>query len=496
MPRLLFFSVFAQDSAGAARKALAGFSLLCYTERKAGPDPGVQGGVTMPINTFRASDFVPLTSDVRLGGGEDVTEGLQAILDRAGTDGGVHLIMDGAARVSGLRVYSNTTIECLTRDCGFFQTAGSDCALITNADWDFYERKTRNVRLLGGTYNQDCRSQHHDRPPVGEEEKKIFGETRYVFALEFYGIEHLEIRDLTVRNFRTFAVTVGGFQNVLIENVWLDLPDRMQAQNQDGFHFWGPGRFLTVRNVGGRVGDDFMNIGPDEMDLRSSISDVLVDGVFLDDADQAIRLLSRGTGRLDRVTLRNISGTYRSFGFYINCWFPGETFGDFGNIFIENIDLRQTAPNYDYRAPMLFSVGGNVESLTVKNLRHHKPADGRTLFELGLPSYDLHYSYDPDNMPRMENVEIEGLTIYEDGPDALGAAYIQVFLPMERLSLKNVTVLRKNCSERKGCLLSVTEKGRVSLLALDDVYAKGFASLIDGAGRIGEILSQNVNVRP
>lgn len=450
----------------------------------------------MSIKTYRASDYVPLTSDVRLGGGDDVTEGLQAILDQAKTEGGVHLVMDGAARISGLRVYSNTTIECLTRDCGFFQTAGSDCALVTNAGWDYYDRKTRNVRLLGGTYNQDCLRQRHDRPSSGAEEERIFGETRYVFALEFYGIEHLEIRDLTVRNFRTFAVTVGGFQNVLIENVWLDLPDRMQAQNQDGFHFWGPGRFLTVRNVGGRVGDDFMNIGPDEMDRRSSISDVLVDGVFLDDADQAIRLLSRGTGRLDRVTLRNISGTYRSFGFYINCWFPGETFGDFGNIFIENVDLRQTAPNYDYRAPMLFSVGGNVESLTVKNLRHHKPSDSRALFELGLPSYDLRYPYDPGNMPRMENVEIEGLTVFEEGGAAAGAEYIQIFLPMERLSLKNVTVIRKDLPARSGHLLSVREDGGISLLVLNDVYASGFRTLIDGDERIGEILSQNVTVRP
>ncbi|MBR5743319.1 MAG: hypothetical protein IKX85_05900 [Clostridia bacterium] len=450
----------------------------------------------MPVKTYRASDFVPLTSDVRLGGGEDVTEGLQAILDRAKTEGGVHLVMDGAARVSGLRVYSNTTVECLTRDCGFFQTAGSDCALITNADRDFYRRNTRNVRLLGGTYNQDCLRQRHDRPTLGEEEERLFGKSRFIFALEFYGIEHLELRDLTVRNFRTFAVTVGGFQNVTIENVWLDLPDRMHAQNQDGFHFWGPGRFLTVRNVGGRVGDDFMNVGPDELDLKSSISDVLVDGVFLDDADQAIRLLSRGTGRLDRVTLRNISGTYRSFGFYFNCWFPGETFGDFGNIFVENVDLRQTAPNYDYRAPMLFSVGGNVESLTVKNLRHHKPRDGRALFELGLPSYDLRYPYDPGNMPRMENVEIEGLTVIEDGPDAAGAEYIQVFLPMERLSLKNVTVLRKNLPARSGHLLSVKEGGGIALLAMHDVFASGFETLIDGEARVGEILSANVISRP
>ena len=82
---------------------------------------------------------------------------------------------------------------------------------------------------------------------------------RWVFGLEFYGVEYLEIRDLTVRNFRTFAVTIGGFRNVTIENVWLDMQHHMMG-NQDGFHFWGPGQFLTVKNSGGRVGDDIINM--------------------------------------------------------------------------------------------------------------------------------------------------------------------------------------------------------------------------------------------
>ena len=51
---------------------------------------------------------------------------------------------------------------------------------------------------------------------------------------------------------------------------------------------------------------------------------------------------------------------------------PKETYGDFGNIFFENIDLRQTAPNYDYRPPFLFCIGGNVECMTFKNI-HHAP---------------------------------------------------------------------------------------------------------------------------
>ena len=446
----------------------------------------------MAIQTVRASQVATLTSNVYTGGGQDDTAALQAVLDRAATEGGIHLIMDGAALVRGLRVYSNTTIECLNRDCGFFLAPDANCSIITNYDWDYYDRHTRNVTLQGGTYNQDCLHQAHHVATQTDEQRRIFGETRYVFAVEFYGVEHLHIRDLTVRNFRTFAVEVGGFRNVTIENVWLDLPDRMHAQNQDGFHFWGPGQFLTVRNVGGTVGDDFMNIGPDENDCRSSISDVLVDGVFLDDADQAIRLLTRGTGSLDRVTLRNISGTYRSFGFYINCWFPGETYGDFKNIFIENVDLRQTAPNYDYRPAVLFSVGGNVECLTLRNICHHHPCDGRALLELGLPFYDLQYEFPPDNVPRMQNIEVDGLTIMEESDAAAEADYVQVLRPVERLALKNVTVMRAPSSAPAGHLLAIKEKGAVERLVLNNVETNGFATLIDGAERIRQTRQINV----
>ena len=442
------------------------------------------------IKTILASEVAKLDSNVYSGGGTDDTAALQAVLDQAATDGGVHLIMDGAALVSGLRVYSNTTIECLSRDCGFYQIDNSNQAIVTNYDWELYEIKTRNVVLKGGTYNQNCLHQAHDvspdETPYPDEAKKVLlsGGQHWIFGLEFYGIEYLTIRDITLRDFRTFSTTIGGFRNVNIENVWLDLPNRMHAQNQDGFHFWGPGQFLTVKNVGGHVGDDFMNLGPDEIDCKSSITDVLVDGVYLEDADQSIRMLSRGTGTLDRVTVRNVSGTYRSFGFYINSWFPGETYGDFKNIFIENVDLRQTKPNYDYRSPMLFGIGGNIESLIMKNIRHHQPTDNRTLFEIGRPFYDLGFNFPADNMPKMENIVIDGLTVMEETDSAADAEYVQVYLPVERLALKDVTVIRKNVEQPAGHLLAVKEQGSVERLDMQDISANGFDTLIDGEEHI------------
>ena len=451
----------------------------------------------MKIERIYASSVAKLDSNVYTGGGTDDTVALQAVLDKAKDEQvGVYLIMDGAALVSHLDLYSNTTIECLNKDCGFFQKAQSNNSVVGSANQDRYSLNVRNITLLGGTYNQDCLNQEHDIPS-----DEIFVASarggyqakyrKFMFGMEFYGIENLLVRDVTIRNFRTYAFAVGGFRNVTIENVWLDLPDHRDGQNQDGFHFWGPGRFLTVRNVGGRVGDDFMNLGPDERDKISSITDVLIDGVFLDYADQSIRMLTRDKGRLDRVTVRNVSGTYRSYGFYINPWFADDCVGNFGNIFIENVDLQALVPNYNYRPACLFSAGGNIESLTMKNIRHHNSCDNRQLFELGVP-----FCGDPNRdheglafgvKQKIPHIAIEDLTIIEQENDPDDTEYIGVYAEIDNLVLRNITVL-KNQPEENGCLLNFGEHGRVNTLITNQIHTKGLKAVISEPEKIGEHL--------
>ena len=234
-----------------------------------------------------------------------------------------------------------------------------------------------------------------------------------------------------------------------------------------------------------------MNLGPDEHDGVSSITDVVVDGIFLEHADQAVRMLTYGTGTLDRVTLRNVSGTYRSFGFYINCWFSGSTYGDFKNIFIENVDLRQEKPNYNYRAPMLFSIGGNIESLTMKNIRHHAPSDNRTLFEIGIPFYDITWKFPEDNLPKMKNIFIEDLKIIEDDDRGAGNEYIQVYLPLDNLVLKDVYAMRSG--EKRGKLLTFKNTGKVGKLIMNDIFVVGLEKLVDEEEKCSLIMRSNVN---
>ena len=429
----------------------------------------------MITKTVLASEYAVLDSNVRTGGGTDDTAALQALLDKAAEYGGLRVIMDGAALVSGLRVHSNTTIECLNKDCGFFLISGTNKPVIENYDRDFEFIRNRNITLLGGTYNHNGPGQEH-HVPYGDPaylkySKKISDPTEmWIVAMVFTGVENLLLRDVTICDQRTFATCTTNFKHVVMENIIIDMPNKTDCQNQDGLHFEGPGQFLTLRNITGDSGDDFIALVPDGPDKVSDMTDVLIDGVFLDHADQGIRLLSLAKGRLDRVTIRNISGTYRSFGFYLDSWFNDCLCGNFGDILFENVDLRPEAPNYDYRPPILFHIGGHFEHITFRNIRDHHTDSQRVLFEVSseFPDRDQVRA-----LTFVDELTIDGLSILRK--DAFAISPICVDAAVERMILRNLDI---SCGEDNDVdLIAFGQDGRVGTLAVNGLISKGLKKL-------------------
>ncbi len=446
---------------------------------------------------FASATGAKLDSNVETGGGTDDTEILQAVLDKAIPWGSLHLIMDGAALTAGLRVHSNTTIQCLNPACGFFQKANTNRPVLANArPRSSGERLDRNITLLGGTYNNNCREQVHDYE-VGEAEREnvpeCFDKRRWNITLEFFGVENFTMRDVTIRDQRTFSLLMGNFYRATLENIYIDLPNGTDAQNQDGLHFWGPGQFLVIKNLQGDAGDDFLALAPDENDQVSNITDVLIDGVTLNAADQGIRLLSRGSGRLDRVVIRNVTGTYKSFGFYIEPWF-NKTGGNYGSIIFDTVDLRPLQPNYSYRTPVLFSVGGTIENLILRNISNHQPSDGRVLFDLGAAScmQGLGEKGDIPNM-NIKSVLIDGLRIYEDSDKGANAAYVQIHGPVGSLIVRQVEILRNDNVPVGGALIETRKDASVQTLLVEDVFAQRIGRVVSHtAGEIKNLCLQHV----
>lgn len=448
--------------------------------------------------TIYASEYAKLDSNVMTGGGTDDTEVLQGILDKALEWGRLKLVMDGAALVRGLKVHSNTTIECMNKGCGFFLADNSNCAVLQNAEINYEERKTHNVKLIGGTYNHNCLHQAH-HVEVTDPKHQQFGQRHYTVSLEFIGVENLYVQDVTVRDQRTFAFTVGNFRHVTIEDTFFELDHEIPMGNQDGFHFWGPGQFLTVRNVGGKTEDDFMNIGPDERDGVSSITDVLIDGVYLDHAWQGIRLLSTGTGLLDRVTVRNVTGTYSCYGFYINPWFTDRDYtnygGNFGNITFENIDLRpedtKIEPEYieEGHPCFLFSIGGDMQSMTFRNIHWYHPEQKWNIFQIGYPYHNTTFDF-IDHVPRIRRMLIDGLNIMESEEKALPTEYIWARGKIDRLTLRDVDIMAPH---RESKLLVAKSPCEIGQLVLDRANVENMDCLLDlTAGEVGKVHLHNI----
>ena len=440
-------------------------------------------------NIIFASRFgAALDSDVINGGGTDDTKALQAALDTAARAGHLRLVLDGAALISApLRIYSNTTILCPDRGCGVFLRAGSDCCMLRNAHWRVDGIEDENIELIGGTWNHNAAGQIHDHGE-GDEARGEDPLTSWVIGFKFYGVRGLTARDLTIMNQRTFTVLMANWERVTMENVHIDLRQYMSAQNQDGLHFFGPGRHLTLRNISGRSGDDFIALAPDEVDLKSSITDVSIDGVTLMDADQGIRLLCRGDGTLDRVAIRHVSGTFRGFGFYINPWFESDTGGHYGHILMEDVDLEPLAPAYDYHPPYLFHVGGTIDSLVLKDVYLRQ---GRFPVEPLIVGgqYATDSPATPRTPTRVGNLVLDGVEIADASGGAAPPHFAHVRAPVGSLTIRNA---RFTGSPRPGAaLLKLDEDGAVGRLTLRDVETDAALCAPDGRRRVETIITDN-----
>ena len=383
-----------------------------------------------------------LDSDVSTGGGTDDTQFIQEILDRAPMLGSLKLVVDGAILVSGLKVHSNTTIECLAGDCGFFLADHSDQPIIRNADPSLTERKNRNIAFIGGTYNGNGAKQVHDVPGKG-----------WTTGFALFGIEQVTFRNLTISNAATFALLMTNWERAVFENI--DLDNHTKLHNQDGLHLCGPGRFLSMRNIRGVTGDDFIALNADDGHadwnqagefVRNNtfgphasfgpITDVDISGVFIDGAENAIRILSRQS-RVDRISIRNVQGSFRKYGFFLQPhWRQG---GDCGRITFENIDMRPVEPDYG-PLPFVFFLAGHFEHLTLRNLQSYLPVDSRPVIWV---------------MPHavIDVLSVEGMQIYQKDPRSAKTPVIQVDGQVDLLEVRDVTLYRSKEVPIDGALI-------------------------------------------
>lgn len=435
--------------------------------------------------TVYASDYCKLDSNVIHGGGTDDTEILQNILDMAPKWGNLHLIMDGAALVTGLAIHSNTTIECPTAACGFFMADGSDDAILRNYHYTLDAIQDENITIKGGTYNHNGQCQAMALP-----ESKLRGTghlfgTFVVVPLNFFGVRNFRIENIIINNQRRYALFMANWEDVTITGVDMPLRELIDNTNQDGLHFYGPGKNLIIRNCRGRSGDDFVAINTDEGDRHSSISNVLIENLQID-SYQGVRLLCRERGTLENVTIRNISGKVSAYGFYINPWFWTKdispdfdgTSGTFKNILIENVQLTQENSPYDYNTPLLFCLGGNIENIAIRNVSiQPEDKDYRVLAVREGHGYLSHVQGPGSSPTRVGDLLVDGLYVTDCGKGTNEKHWIEIEgnTVVKRMKLSNVTALSSTESE---ALIRVDTGAQIEEFSSSAIHTEGFRNLI------------------
>jgi len=364
-----------------------------------------------------------LNSDLRTGGGTDDTSALQAVLDRAAHGTPVHLVIDGAALVSGLNVYGNTTVECINGG-GLYLKDGSSRSIIRNVhrsrDAIVDERITvRGCFLNGNRWNQPSAMLTGPWSEGGTIPSNKEADGSFLTGLQFLGVNDLRIEQVTLWNIRAFGALIGNANRIEIKSVTIDYgaapDDSRNYGNTDGLHFKGPLRYLTIDGLKVRTADDAIAFNANDCDSddltthncfgpyvgQGPITDVTVNNIQLMDTVWGIRLLS-SSERIDRVNINNVTGSVRgAYVANISHFVIPTGRGNFGSISINDVNVDRSMPTpwltkqlmewvtdraleeefNDGRLPFI-SVNSQIEDLSLQNIQT-RAADARPILRFG-----------------------------------------------------------------------------------------------------------------
>jgi hypothetical protein len=267
--------------------------------------------------------------------GSDQTAKMQAILDLADGSTPLLVIVEGRYSISSpLKIKSNTYLVGVTRDCGFILRPNCNHSMLVNYNRSGSAQNDQNIMVANLTFNGMGWINN-----VAQQSSKMNADTSvggYNWMWGFAGVKGLTVRDVTLRNGRSYAAYTTNCSNIVWENVLVEQNPDSTVGNLDGCDFVGSISNLYVKNLSGFTKDDLLglatsygwqtnhvmvNDGGVTIDAWyayaacGDVVDVLVDGLTFLGGTQGYRIMSvDGTARMDRVTIRNIKGTITQAG--------------------------------------------------------------------------------------------------------------------------------------------------------------------------------------
>jgi hypothetical protein len=431
--------------------------------------------------------------------GTDNTSVIQSVLDNA-RKSPITVYWDGRYSVTGLKLYSNTTVIA-NAGCGAILRNHSNKSIFINARKSFGAVKDSNITIIGGIWNGNYYNPQIRRGAQSKGDS-ING---LVACFRFHGVDNLIVRDAILYKPATYALAASNVTHVLYENIIVDVgPDPLI--NNDGLHIDGNSQYGVIRHCILNCHDDAIGLNADDLythwyrwngplskdafyteEAAGPISDILIDDVTLNSRLFGIRILS-GKSRVDRITIRNLKGYTRGYAIVIDNYQHDPSIvtwagpGNIGTINIEDFDVAIYSGPVKMPNESCINVTTNVEQLIFKNIK-------RKYFEVGEPTIyirgkntvigsmevDGYYSIDSTKNSTISHILVEGASI-------------------NQLSISNVSLSRTYKDiPNKTVLLNTWNNSNVNYLQFNRINVEGIASIVSNTtGKLNVINASNI----
>jgi len=479
----------------------AGFSQTAKTP--ANPSTAVVKNNVLSQNVYYLSAY-GAKSDAEIGMnsvtfGTDNTVVIQSILDKA-MKSPITVYWDGRYSVTGLKLFSNTTIIA-NAGCGAILRNHSNHSIFINAHKSFGATKDSNITIIGGIWNGNY---YNPQIPRGAQSK---GDsiTGLVACMRFHGVDNLIVRDAFLYKPATYALAASNVTHVVYENLVVDIGPNPLINN-DGLHIDGNSQYGVIRHCILNTHDDAIGLNADDLythwfkwkgklskdafyteEAAGPISDILIDDITLNSSLFGIRILS-GKSRVDRITIRNLKGYTKGYAIVVDNYqhdpaivsYAGP--GNIGTLNIEDVDVSIYPGPEHMPNESCINVTTNVEQLIFKNIkRKYFETKEPTIYirgkntVIGTMEVDGYYCLDTTRNTTISHILVEGASI-------------------NQLSISNVSLTRTfKDIPNSSVLLNTTKNSNVSYLQFNRVNVEGIASIVSNTtGNLNVINASNI----
>jgi hypothetical protein len=269
-----------------------------------------------------------LNSNIDTGGGTDDTAALQAILDLASSSP-IEVVIDGVALVSSKLIIKGSTKIRGISGGGVFQAAGTNDHILTTAGVFNPSTIISSIIIEKLVLNGNGNNQAKWVGGYGYTSTGAVATTQsdwgWIFGVWLARYSQLVMRDVTIRNAKTFALTLmqaGDAHLTNIKTLWDDGGTGFIGQNRDGIHLWGDLNKVHAKGFSSNGDDDTIALNTSEnvgwtnaaWSRGSSggyLGDILFEDVEFLNASNGIRTYYDGYlpgAKIGRFVLRNARG--------------------------------------------------------------------------------------------------------------------------------------------------------------------------------------------